>query len=274
MMRMKKVIMIILLCISVTGTIFAVNAIESKKETPEERKQQREQKEDSGKKTDVQDRKVILSDSRSLELEFLSYEIIEDTEIEKQDTYKAEFFYHGELPDADYQEEVIDYERAEKECPELRDIWGEDSEDKYTGEEVKEIYDKHIGTYTSMQHPKTRYLFVKCQITNLRDKSVEESLSLEHGIVSKDGTEYVYRDGGIYFDKPQHTDGEDRTHSFFFYNFEPGETLECTLGVEIKQQYGEDEEYYIGWKPLDWDENTGWPDKEPKMVKVTEIGGE
>ncbi len=275
---MKKIIMIMLLCISVAAVIFAVNTIENKKKTPEERRQQteqekKEQKREPEEKIEEQSKKVILSESRSLEFEFLSYDMIEDTEIEKQETYKAEYFYRGEVPDGDYQEEVIDYERAEKECPELRDIWDEDSADKYTNEEIAEIYHKYIGGYTSMQHPKTRYLFVKCRITNLRDKSIEETLSLEYGIVSKDGANHTYHDGGIYFDKSNHMEGEDRTHRFFFYEFEPGETLECTLGMEIKQKYGEDEEYYIGFKPLDWDENTGWPDKEPGMVKVTEIGG-
>ncbi len=270
--------MVILLCVSVVAAVLAVHAIESKKKMPEERRQQKAQEEqkkpaDFAGKIEEEKRNVILSESRSLEFEFLSYEIVEDTEIEKQAAYKAEYFYDGELPDADYQEEVIDYERAEKECPELRDIWAEDADDRYTYEEIADIYNKHIGEYTSMQHLKTRYLFVKCRIRNLRDKSIEESVSMDYGTVSGDGKDYAYHDGGIYFDKPMHVEGEDRSHSFFYYTFEPGETLECTFGMEIKQEFGEDEEYYIGFKPLDWDKTTGWPDKEPRMVKVTEIGG-
>lgn len=274
---MKKIVMIIVLCLVALSLIFIVNTIESRKQTPDERRQeqQRRQEQEKGKKSvekeETDDRKVIQSESRSLEFEFLSYEMIEDTEIEKQDTYKAEYFYGGEVPKADYQEEIIDYEKARKECPELREIW--DGEDGVLTEDQVETYHKYIGKYKSMQHPKTRYLFVKCRITNLRDKSVDENVSLSHGIVSKDGTEYVYSDAGVYFDKPQHTEGEDRVHSFFYYNFAPKESLECTIGVEIKQKYGENEQYYIGFQPPDWNNDTGWPDTEPRMIKVTEIGG-
>lgn len=255
------------------GVIFAVNILEGNKVEPKERKAQKEQKEESVEKKEEKSRNVILTKSRSLEYEFLSYEMVEDTEIEKQNTYKAEYFYQGKVPDADYQEEVIDYERAEKECPELRDIWDKDNSDKYTDDEIVEIYNKYIGEYTSMQHIKTKYLFLKCRITNLRDKSVEEALYLQHGIVSGDGKKFIYSDRNVYFDKSQHTEETEgeREHHFFFYNFKPGETLECTLGVEIRQKYDGDEEYYIGFEPLDWDENTGWPDKEPRMINLKEI---
>lgn len=267
---MKKIIMAALLCLTVISLTIVVNVIESNKKSPKERNREREVKseEDSGEKETEKTRKVVLSESRSLEYELLSYEIIEDTDIEKQDTYKAEYFYAGEVPEADYQKEAVDKERARKECPELAEIW--DDEDGLLTEEQLETYHKYIGKYKYTYHPKTRYLFVKCKITNLREKEMEEHLALYPVSTPKDGTDSEYAGEDCYFDKPQHTEGEDRLHGFYLYRFGAGESIECTLGFEIEETFGEDEQYYLGtvanYGPVN-------PETEKNIIKVTEIGG-
>lgn len=182
----------------------------------------------------------------NLSLEILSCEKIEDTEIETQTTYPAEWFYSGELPDGEYLVEYKDYEAIEKASPELKDLWENEG---HTPEETEEIYNRNLDVieqYTTMRHPKTRYYFAKCRITNLLDRENEVCVAPE--VFISDQSEFLWpQEDNCYFDKAVHTaTEEERTHQFFWYPFKKGEVLECVLGFEIREKWNEDETYYLG----------------------------
>ncbi len=187
---------------------------------------------------------ILYTDNLSVEI--VSCEVLEDTEIESQTTYQPQYFKSGNLPDADYLEEYVDYETIKKVCPELRNLW---ESDDYTIEEEKEIYERNldvIDQYTTMEHPKTKYFFVKCRITNLSEKIHEASVALDT-FISSDQSEYLaMHECAVYFDRAVYTTGEDREKSFFWYTFEQEEVLECVIGYEIKEEWNADEIYYLG----------------------------
>lgn len=205
----------------------------------------------------------------NVSIEILSCEMIEDIDIESQTTYKSEWFKMGELPDAEYVEEYIDYETIKEVCPELRDLW---EKDNYTMNEKKEIYDRNmdvIEEYTTMRHPKTRYFFVTCRITNLSGKINEVCLDLDT-FISSDKSEYLaMQECTVYFDKAIYTTGADREKRFFWYTFGEDEVLECTLGYEVKEEWDEYEEYYIGVQTPGVDY---WTLENTQLVPLVETG--
>lgn len=189
--------------------------------------------------------RVLTTDQR-LSIEVLSCEMIEDFDIEAQTTYAAEWFKDGVLPDADYIQEDIDYLAIRSESKELDDLW---SRYDYSDEEANEILQRNqhiIEKHTKRYHPKTRYFFVRCKITNLLEKANDASVDVDSFIASEQGEVFAVHNDAVYFDKAIHLRGEDRDHRFFWYSFEPGEVMECTLGYEIQQERDENEVYYIG----------------------------
>ena len=186
----------------------------------------------------------------NLSFRFISCEILEDTEIEDSGKYSTEYFYSGEFPDTEYTEEVIDREAVMEESPEMKKFWSEDS--GYSTDEELSIYNENldlIQKYTTYEHPETKYLFVKCEITNTSSNPLNDRVSLYTCNAASDGSEWAFHDNTRYFDKSEHLTGDDRTHDFFLYSFEAGETLECTLGFECRVEFGEDEVYYLGVLP-------------------------
>jgi len=184
-----------------------------------------------------------------LKYHFLSYEIMEDTEVEACGKYNAEYFYSGDFPDTEYKENIVDYNAIAAESPEMYEYYFGDT--GYSDED-QEIYERNIdiiNKYTTYEHPETKYLFVKCEITNLSEDPLSERVSIYTANAAADGSNWAFHDNTRYFDKSVNLQGEDRTHDFFLYNFKAGETLECTLGFECRVEFGEDEIYYLGDLP-------------------------
>lgn len=184
-----------------------------------------------------------------LKFEFLSYEIIDDSEIRQQTQYLSDHYYSQELPDSNELVEYQDRDAIMAQCPELKALW--ENPEKYSLEETSEIYNSHLDVIeenTSMVHLDKHYVFVKCRITNTLDKNVSQHISeLECVMTSRDKESFsIYTDTMCYFDRATHREGDDRLHNFFLYEFEPNETLECTLGFEVRDEV-EDPEYYIGF---------------------------
>lgn len=184
---------------------------------------------------------------QDVEYEFLSYEVIEDTDIATQTKYAAANFFSGELPDPNELEEYRDMEAIKAECPELKEAW--ENDDAYTNEEVAEIFHNNIdiiNKYTNMVHLKTRYFFINCQITNTSDEEKDVYMNEIRFILSSpDQEQSLAHDNICYFDASSHTQGDDRIHEFFVYTLQPGETLNCTIGFPAKEEI-EDQEYYFG----------------------------
>lgn len=276
MNKKMKLLTVMLLCFIVIVSVFSIWLIEKNKKPPAERNQQKDieitkSSEAVSQTVTSEEPKENVIKTTSLKYELLSYEIIADTDIEKQISYQAEYFRNGELPDSDYTEEIIDYEAVEKECPELKAMW-EESE-SYTVQEVKDIYQANIDViqkYTSFKHPKTQYLFVKCKISNRSGRKMDTDLTLYSFVVSADGKNSAYSDNQCYFDKAVNVVGDMRDSRFFWYTFDEDETIECTLGFAIKEEFGANEQFYVGLVPAGADSVD--PEHTENIVKVEEIG--
>ncbi|MCM1179493.1 MAG: hypothetical protein NC347_04495 [Clostridium sp.] len=182
------------------------------------------------------------------DVEVLGYSVLSVGEFENQEQYGAEYFYEKEQPSAVRESQVVNYEAIEQESPELKEMWN--NLDKYSIEETKEIYSRNqsiIEKYTSTEEIPQKYVFVECRIKNRRNENTDVFLNeLDLVATSADFKEWTNRtDTNIYFNQPEHTEGDDRMHSFFIVNMDAGEEMVCTLGFQV-DDLGEKAEYYIG----------------------------
>ncbi len=278
-MNKKMILLLFVLCITGVGMFVIVGNIENNKEKPYERETEQTtekdlvQESETGAETEIETETPSSNVIRQglLEYELISYEIVEDTEIEQQQAYKKEFFREEELATADYTEEFVDYDAIKEDSPELKELF--ENKLNYTDAEYAEIRNQHIDViqkHTVMRHPKTRYLFVKCNITNKSERPNNVLLDLYTFIVSADGKDSIYHDNLCYFDKAVNISDDDRAHRFYEYPFDKNETLECTIGFAIKEEYGPDEQYYVGVVPAGADYVD--PEHTENIVKVDKIG--
>lgn len=255
MVKKKKYFVLGIFCIL---AMIAVVMIENKKVTPEKTYISNAETEVKDAPNAVEDESDDVDNDETdknnntlyvdgIEIEVLGCEMIEDTDISKQTKYSQEFFYSGEVPDAEYLIEYIDYEAIKEECPELQELW-ENESDSTDIEHVKEVYNRHLDViekHTTMIHPKTRYYFVRCKMTNTKQKKYNACLDVY--IFVKGEGEYLYMQrGACYFDKAVYLEGDERVHNFFWYPIAEGEVLECVLGFEIQEVWNEEEKYYVG----------------------------
>lgn len=100
------------------------------------------------------------------------------------------------------------------------------------------------------------YAFFKCKWKNNEDHKINACLDFYGFIEAKDFSYLALCEGLCYFDKAEHTSGDDRIHKFFWHTLEAGEELECTIGFAFKvpQESAfskkEDRTYYIGMQPV------------------------
>lgn len=198
--------------------------------------------------------------NRNVKFEFLGYELIEDTEIEKQIYYIDPAHYDDQsIPDADgYDEydEIYDLDRMYNDFPEYLDI--QQHKYDYSYEEYLERYEKTVQGldwseyYLGKGHKKTYYCFIKMHITNLSDDDTDCCLNELYLIwTNKEKSRDDYTDNMIYFDHPQNVDGEERLHRFTWYHMKKRETLDCIIGYKIEMSdfdyiYPETPLFYIG----------------------------
>ena len=187
----------------------------------------------------------------TLEIELLSCEVLHETELGQQKRYPGTNFFLGEFPSTDYTIRYMDEEKVEAECPALKELW--ENTEKYSQEEYEKITNENmeiIQKHIYSRHPNSDYAFINCRITSTSPGSYYIPACIY--VRSADGNLASYDiDAICYFDKAIHTEGNDRTY-FFVYDFAPGETLECTLGFVLQEDFnmGEGQIYYIGAEPL------------------------
>lgn len=223
---------------------------------------------DYGWKETVGDNIICLND---LKVEMISCDIIPDTELKSQTKYPEKNFITGEFPDTDFVEENTDWDAVYNEAPEYKKIC-ENGLRNYSDEEQKEIADKYqpiIDKNTTSGHPVTNYYFIKCRVSNELDHVVEEPLSIFVLFLSENRDRIWYEDSYYYFDKSEHTEGDDRGQNFFKCRLEPGESTECTIGIEVKRCFGAGETYYFGDPPATDDLYN--PDTVPDLVRADMI---
>lgn len=281
----KKKIVLICIFVAILGLLTLMLAIlnEGNQESPVER-YINEQNSESTENVDSDTVGISVIDAISgqeennkftyqkMEYEFLSYEIIEDTDIATQMKYDSAHFYSGELPDPNELEEYRDIEAIKAESPELKELWENNA--KYTNEESADIYNKNIdivNKYTGMVHVKTHYVFINCQLTNTSDKERNVYMNEMRFVCSTpDMEQFRAHDSMCYFDAATHTQGDDRVHSFFCYTLQPGEILNCIIGFKVKEEI-DNQEYYFGFTDWQMEEKGINPIQGKYIIKLTDL---
>lgn len=186
-----------------------------------------------------------------LKYEILSIDCVGEKEVCTRSEYAPYNYYFNHYPDVNYMIEQVDYQAVMEESAELAEIWNQENNGKYTDDEIIEIYNRNkhiIDQNTKRIHPNTKYVFLKCKISNISNIPVEKSVGLDIILSSTDLSNYIYHDSWIcYFDMSQHVEGDDRVHAFYLYKFGINETIECTLGFQIQMvENSSSINYYIG----------------------------
>lgn len=207
-----------------------------------------------------------------MEYEFVSYEIIEDTDIAAQTKYDRMYFSSGELPDPNELEEYRDIEAIKAESPQLKDLW--ENNDKYTNEQSVKIFNDNleiINKYTGMVHIKTYYVFINCHLTNTSNQTKNGYMNeIRFVLSSPDMEQFRIHDSMCYFDAATHTQGEDREHNFFCYTLQPGETLDCIIGFQVKEEI-DNQQYYFGFTDEQMEEQGKNLIQGKYMIKLSDL---
>ena len=266
---MKRALSILLIVILGIVLMVTVNVIEKNNQSPQARylevsrnnTDHRNEFNASGTIVNINEEgkavSIILNRTHSVQYEFLSYEIIDDTEIAKQTKYKGEFFDEGHVPDPNFLREYTDYSAMRRDYPKVDEYISSNFQRGMTAAEYQEFLEQHYSEYTTYKHPKTKYLFLRCRITNITTGTVEENISPR--VFAMQGNKTI-GEGDIicYFDRSQHTEGEDRIHSYVEYKFNDAEeSLECVIGIVLTEDdfdFSEKNNYYVGFVPLGLDD--------------------
>lgn len=196
----------------------------------------------------------VLNNTHTIEYEFLSYEIVNDVDIDDQTQYADEFFYEGQSPDSDYLVEYVDYQQMRSDYPDVDEYITSNGNSGMTAAEYQSFLEQHLSEYTISKHPRTQYVFVHCRLTNISNGSIDEYVNMLRIIGVRDSVIVGSGEFNCYFDASQHTEGEERIHHYFLYTFyESGESIECVIGCALREDFfdiSEDNQYYIGFLPI------------------------
>lgn len=205
--------------------------------------------------------KVLYNVDHTLKYEFLSYELIDGTEIGKQTKYKSEFFRDGRIPDAELVTKYTDYKAMARDYPEYAEYINSDYDDPkgMTNEEAEKFEREHEAEYTKTKKLRAKYLFVRCRITYLGGGPREQEVT-DLDVFSIRGAEQIGSDiFDCYFD---HTQNSTEKECFFKYRFNKvGDSVECVMGSRLTNDYTElqdDAAYYIGLPPSAFDSSIGF----------------
>ena len=199
----------------------------------------------------------IIDNDGGLQYEFLSYDLIDDKDIETQTKYKAEYFYEGKLPSSDYVVKKVDYDAMARDYPkfdEYRKSYCD--EGIMTEAEYEEFMREHEAEYSWEEHVKTKYYFIRCRITYIGggiNESNEKWVSTFDFLIMNGNKMVGSANPTCYFDHPQNTEGEERRKHYFVYKFEKvGDSIECIIGGRLRDdndRFSEATGYYVGFLP-------------------------
>ena len=251
---MKKKLPVIVAALALVGLVAAVIAIERKSKTPMDRYMETTQ---TTKQTDNYIPAKIIDNDGGLQYEFLSYDLIDDKDIETQAKYKAEYFYDGKLPPSDYIVKKVDYDAMARDFPkfdEYRKSYCDES--IMTEAECEEFMREHEAEYSWEEHVKTKYYFIRCRITYIGggiNESNEKWVSTFDFLIMNGNKMVGSANPTCYFDHPQNTEGEERRKHYFVYKFEKvGDSIECIIGGRLRDdndRFSEATGYYVGFLP-------------------------
>lgn len=251
---MKRKAIIIAITMLFTALIIAVIKTEKSSKTPMDRFLETSQ---TTNKAENYIPIKILMDNKNIQYEFLSYDLIDDKDIEKQTKYKAEYFIEGKVPSSHYVVNRTDFDAMARDYPKFDEYRKSNGEKGMTDAEYDEFMRIHEPEYTIDKHIKTKYLFVRCRITYLGAGRDTAWLAQPHVFAMQGNSKALTVSAGrsyCYFDHPQPALWEDgNREDFFWYKFEKeGDSLECVLGIRLRGDRGvdlsEDNSYYIGFE--------------------------
>jgi len=198
---------------------------------------------------------TIINDTHTVEYKILSYDLIDDVDIASQTKYPGKYFRYslggpeGQTPDPNYLRDYTDFDAMARDYPVFELARSTNCERGMTWAEMEEFVEEHKADYTTIRHPKTKYLFLHCIITNISSDEWEECINdLFYFAVRGDSIVGKYRGFPCYFDhsiKASHGGG-------VWYAFEEGESIECVIGIDLIEDFfdfSEENEYYIGFIP-------------------------
>ncbi len=214
---------------------------------------------DSSKKTTTEeatteDYRQICGDNilmiGSVKVELLSADVLEGDDISAETEYPVEYFQYEELPASNLLEDITDWDSVWNASAELKEM-KESPYNAYTDEEYDEIWARNqevVDKYTYTKTMPQKVYFIKCRLTNEASVAVTNTFPLEVTSVSETG-ELTSREDLRYFDKPIYTEGEGRSMRYFFFKLEGQESMECTIGLVVPQEFGENDHHYYGNAP-------------------------
>ena len=183
----------------------------------------------------------------SVKVELLSADVLEGDDISAETEYPVEYFQYEELPASNLLEDITDWDSVWNASAELKEM-KESPYNAYTDEEYDEIWARNqevVDKYTYTKTMPQKVYFIKCRLTNEGSVAVTNTFPLEVTSVSETG-ELTSREDLRYFDKPIYTEGEGRSMRYFFFKLEGQESMECTIGLVVPQEFGENDHHYYG----------------------------
>ena len=274
---MKKAVSVVIVLTALAAIVLVIN-IEKNRKTPMERFLETSQ---TTNKAEGYVPAKILMDNKSIQYEFLSYELIDDKDIEKQTKYKAEYFIEGKVPPSDYVVKCTDFDAMARDYPKFDEWRKSDCSKGMTEGEYEEFMRIHEPEYTVDKHIKTKYLFVRCRITYTGAGRDIAWLAQPHVFAMQGDSSALMLSAGAsycYFDHPQKALWEDgNREDFFWYKFEKeGDSLECILGIRLRGDRGvdlsKDNSYYIGFEPKGSDDEDNFnPAIDARCVSLNDM---
>lgn len=159
--------------------------------------------------------------------------------------FSNDCFYKGHSLKTTYESDEVDLEAFYRDYPGYKEfaecIDGNEDPDftKYPNDVRSywcDIWKEHIHEYVLEEGytSDNSFAFINCRFTNTLEKSQKLSLSnIEYYVYDDERKDYWCSAELIYFDKSQHIDSIEREHMYFEYVLEPGEVLECTIGIKL-----------------------------------------
>lgn len=252
----NKAIPIVIALIAIVVIVFVIN-IENNSKTPMERFLETSQ---TTKQPDNYIPAKIIDYDGGLQYEFLSYELIDDKDIEKQTKYKAEYFIDGKVPPSDYVVKKVDYDAMARDYPKFDEYRESNCVRGMTYEEHEEFMREHEDEYSTEVHVKTKYYFIRCRITyvggDINDTN-EKCLVFDFLIMSGDKIVGNYNPN-CYFDFSKNTEGKEQKGDAVYYKFgKIGDSIECVLGgrlIDENDCFSKATGYYVGFLPWSYEE--------------------
>lgn len=228
--------------------IFAVTKLEKEKKSPVENYTEKNtgtdikengeklQAPDSGLVKDgvaefVYDSPVINNDIRHT---FSAYDLVDGVDILTQTKYPLEYF--GEEPTTTEIQHYFDEDRFKEEMPELYEAHKNMFDSGLSENEIWEISDQYKAAKEDYMVPVEYakcYVFFKCSFENLSEEENEINVNGLRGMITGDDFTYYTWADVCYFDSSQHMGDEEDRKSYYVYTLQPGETLECIIGIEV-----------------------------------------